>query len=300
MSAPAVRSAARISFDASLAEEAVLLAEPGLSDAEREAFRSERDRIYDASEPEERDARFEELHGRWFVRLGLDRPLYEALAERPELLGGGRSCRVLRAATRQQELADLCLETGHSEPTIVLRLRPETLLGARALLELLRRELSYVADMLDPGFGYRPELEASNLGAAHDRLLRERYRVVWDATIDGRLVRRGWLPSGVADSRRAEFVRAFASLGDEASAAFASWFERQRPTHAEIAAFVGATLGDDACCPACRLPSARRFAAAPQLGAQVLSELRRDVPSWREEQGLCPQCADLYAARATR
>ena len=95
----------RITYDAALVEESVLLAERRLSVAEAATFRAERDRIYDVDEPDEREARFEELHGRFFLQLGLDRPLHEVLAERPELLLRTRRCRVLPAVSRQEEMA---------------------------------------------------------------------------------------------------------------------------------------------------------------------------------------------------
>ena len=43
---------------------------------DRQAFRAERDRVYEMPAAEEREARFEGLHGRWFVRLGPDGPLH--------------------------------------------------------------------------------------------------------------------------------------------------------------------------------------------------------------------------------
>jgi hypothetical protein len=92
---PETASAFRIAYDASLVEETVLQAEGRLGKTEAAAFRGERNRIYGAEDPDEREARFEELHGRVFLRLGLDRPLHEALAERPQLLHRARGCRVL-------------------------------------------------------------------------------------------------------------------------------------------------------------------------------------------------------------
>jgi hypothetical protein len=97
----------RITYDAVLVEESVLLAERRLSAAEAAAFRAERDRIYEVDEPDEREARFEELHGRFFLQLGLDRPLHEVLADRSELLLRSRGCRVLPASSRREEMADV-------------------------------------------------------------------------------------------------------------------------------------------------------------------------------------------------
>ncbi len=240
--APAGPSAAfRITYDAFLVEESVLLAERRLPAAEAAAFRAERDRIYEVDGPDEREARFEELHGRFFLRLGLDRPLHEALAERPELLVRARGCRVLPVVSRSEEAADVRRELDAPKaaaPTIVVQLRPPALLDAEALRTLLRRELLHVADMLDPAFGYARELAGGDRDPATLNLLRERYRVVWDASIDGRLCREGFLGSQARVDRRRDFTRAFPLPGERAEAAFAAWFDEPRPTHATIVAFV--------------------------------------------------------------
>jgi hypothetical protein len=145
-------------------EESALLAERRLSAAEAAAFRAERDGIYEADEPDEREARFAELHGRFFLQLGLDRPLHEVLGERSELLLRTRGCRVLPASSRREETADVRADLGapvDAAPTIVVRLRPQSLLDQGALRTLLRRELLHVADMLDPAFGYLKELPSA-------------------------------------------------------------------------------------------------------------------------------------------
>jgi len=239
---PARPSAAfRITYDAVLVEESVLLAERGLSAAEAAAFRAERDRIYEVDEPDEREARFEELHGRFFLQFGLDRPLHEALAERGVLLVRSRGCRVLPVVSRSEEMADVRREVDAppaAAPTIVVHLRPQSLLDPDALRTLLRRELLHVADMLDPAFGYLKELPVVDRDPAALNLLRDRYRVVWDATIDGRLCRGGLLGTRVREARLFEFTRAFPMLNEGAETAFVPCFDGPRPTHATIVALV--------------------------------------------------------------
>jgi len=241
----------RIAYDAVLVEESVLLAERRLPAAEAAAFRAERDRIYEVDEPDEREARFEELHGRLFVQLGLDRPLHEVLADRPDLLVRSHGCRVLPAISRQEETADVRAEVGASAeaaPTIVVRLRPQSLLDAEALRTLLRRELLHVSDMLDPAFGYLQELPRVDTDPAVVNLLRERYRVVWDATIDGRLCRSGLLGTWARAARLSEFAYTFPMLSEDSEAAFAPWFDGPRPTHAAIVAFIQEPRGTYAGC----------------------------------------------------
>lgn len=302
--APAKGEAAdfRVDYDASLVEEAVLSSEGRMAPAERSLFRLERDQIYLVREADQRDARFEELHGRWFLRLGLDRPLHQALRERPELRRRACECRVLRTSSAKKEMADLLVaEPGEPAGAILVRLRPESLLDGDALLRLLREELSYVADMLDPEFGYERELPLVEAGPAQQNLFRERYRAVWAATIAGRLARRGLLGAERRAQRLAEFARSFPELGEAAPQAFERWFEDARPSHRAIASFV---LGGprravaSGHCPLCRFPTPELATSASPLSAGALRELRADQPGWRPEHGLCPQCADLYETRA--
>ena len=232
-------SRCRVSYDAALVEEAVLRAEGLLDASQRAAFRFERDRLYEVRDAEERGARFEELHGRWFLFLGLDRPLHQALSERPVLLQETGVCRVLRASSITEELADLFgppVADGPSTPTLVVRLCPESLLDGPLLLQRLRHELGHVADMLDPEFGYERELPSSGGDPAADGLLRQRYHAAWDATIDGRLCRRGLLPATAREACRRMFARAFAALGAGAPEVFQRFFDDPRPTHAAIMA----------------------------------------------------------------
>jgi hypothetical protein len=293
----------RVTYDAVLVEESVLLAERGLSAAEAAPFRAERDRIYDVDDPDEREARFEELHGRFFLQLGLDRPLHEVLAERPELLLRTRGCRILPAVSRQEEMADVRAEVGgpaEGAPTIVVRLRPQSLLRPETLRTLLRRELLHVADMLDPAFGYLKELPGVEEDPAMVNLLRERYRVLWNATIDGRLCREGFVGVRARAACLSEFARAFPMLSDSGEAAFAPWFDGPRPTHAAIVAFIQEPLGpgtaDAGRCPLCRLPTPALERGPEGLDREVLRAIERDHPNWRPEHGCCARCAEVYEA----
>jgi hypothetical protein len=291
-------SAPRVSYEAVLVEEAVLRAEGGLGAAERAAFRRERDRLYAVADADEREARFEELHGRWFTRLGLDRPLHTALGERPEITLAVAACRVGRAPSRREETADLLGAPGEP-PTLLVGLRPESL-SDPGLVHHLRHELGHVADMLDPAFGYERSLPGTPGGAAFENLLRERYRAVWCASLDGRAARRGHAAGGALAKRRAEFARAFPMLGPEADEALQLWFAEPRPTHAAIVAFIlspgGAAMGAGRC-PVCQLPTHALDPCPERLTDAARRALETDFPDWEAAQGLCVQCADLYLAR---
>jgi hypothetical protein len=298
----------RLAYAPDLVEEAVLLAEPAMPAADRRAFRRDRDRLYELREPDQRDAQFRALHLRWFVRLGLQHVVGTVVSERPELAERLSDGRVLRALTRAEEGADLVDRVipgrAGGRPLLVLRLRPGLLLDPDSLVALLRHELTHVSDMLDPAFGYERSLPPSDDGPSSDNIVRDRYRVLWDVTIDGRLARAGLVHDRVRAARWREFSETFAMLGDRRRDAFDDWFDRTRPTHAAMAACARAPTGTDSPnaaaagrCPLCRFPVARLDPCPDRLSTDAVAAIRGDQPTWRPEQGLCSQCLDLYEAR---
>lgn len=234
----------RLTYAPDLLEEAVLLAEGKAPVAEARAFRRERDELYEIVDADAREAGFQSLHVRWFARLGLDRPIDERVRARADIAGRIELGRVLRALTRRDEGADLVdrisPDNSGPMPMLVLRLRPATLLAPDALRALLHHELTHVADMLEPAFGYERTPLASEDGPLGDNLLRDRYRVLWDATIDGRLTRAGLANGSARDARWQEFAVTFPMLGDLCPSAFDRWFNEMQPTHVELVAFATA------------------------------------------------------------
>ena len=220
-------------FDPRLVEAAVLAATrrpPVHGD-----FHAERDTIYPVAEPERREAAFQALHACWFTRLGLDRPFRGALAEQPAIAAGCARWLVAQARGRREEAADLLIAPDVG-PTLLVRVTPETVTAPEMLWRLLRRELLHVADMLDPAFGYEAALPPGAAGPGRAGGIRESYRVLWNAWVDGRLVRRGALPATARGERLADFLRAFPHLGAGAEAAFDRVFDGARLTHAALMA----------------------------------------------------------------
>jgi hypothetical protein len=231
--------AATIRYDASLVEEAVFLAVARSSQAAGREFHARRALLYEHGDLDEREARFEAFAAEWFTRLALDRPLHEALRERSALLRQVACVRVLPARSRRDELADLATGAAPpSLPALLVRLTPASLADDLRLLPWLRRELLHVADMLDPAYGYQPDLPAPEQGAVLDGLLRNRYRVVWGATVAGRLAREERAEPSLRERARDEFADAFPQLGAQLDAAFDRWFGEGAPSHAAIADFV--------------------------------------------------------------
>jgi hypothetical protein len=239
-----------IDFEPRLVETVVLAARRDRR--EERAFRAERDRLYEIADPEAREAAFAEHHARWFTRLGFGGALETVLDEYPEIGARCGRCIVGSALTAADESADL-LVAPPGPPTVLIRVRPETVCVSERFSFLLRRELLHVADMLDPAFDYDPGLGRTARGRLAERLLADRYRVVWDVWVDGRLARMGRAPSGVRDVRLREFACAFPGMGESMEAAFDRFFDASRCTHAEIVSF------------AANVPGASLAGGAPRL-----------------------------------
>jgi hypothetical protein len=300
-----VSEALPIAVEPALAEEAVLRGIVGHPAEAR--FRRERDAVY-ALRGDARERAFRHLHDGWFRELGLGAPLEAALGELPILAGACTRCVVTRAPSRHEEGADLLVASGADAAngrTILVRLRPHLLATPEPLLYLLRRELLHVADMVDPAFRYEPSLPSSDGGPSSEHLLRERYRVLWNVSVVGRLARRGVAPTASRDAAEREFHAAFAVLGETRADVFRALFEGERPTHPELLALAAPRtaearreLGAGGRCPLCRFPTYAPETAVERLSDAAITAIHADFPAWRPEHGLCRQCADLYRAAA--
>jgi hypothetical protein len=228
-----------IEYEPRLVEEAVLHALRG--GAEETAFRKERDRLYEVADPEEREAGFRALHAAWFTRLGLEKGIDEALRAQPSITANAARCLVASASSTRDEGSELFVSiengSGEAQRSVLIRLRPETITCPDRLRSLLRHELLHIADMLDPRFGYEPRFPPVAAGSVPERALRDRYRVLWDAYVDGRLARLGRARSGIRVERLNDFASVFPMLGKGTEHAFRHFFEGTNLTHAELVAF---------------------------------------------------------------
>ena len=78
--------------------------------------------------------------------------------------------------------------------------------------------------MLDPAFAYEPTLPKAEGGPTYDTLIINRYRVLWDVTIAGRMLRRGWCAATVRDQELNDFVQAFADAERPVRRTFSALF----------------------------------------------------------------------------
>ena len=296
-------------YDPRLIEETVFLALRNHPQARE--FQKQRDWVYEIGNLEERERRFGELNRSWFIRLELGNVIEEALGEQPTISACVESCFVLCAAQTKEQGAELFV-AGDSRVdesarrTLRILLMPGSLLKPEVLLRLMRHELLHIADMLDPAFAYEPTLPRTEGGPTYDTLITNRYRVLWDVTIHGRMVRRGWILGSARDGQLNEFARAFPMLAERTEDTFNLFFNGDEHSHPELAAFAfdpraaaGQAQGASAPgthCPLCKFPTYIFEPEPNNLGSDVLQAINQDFPQWTPSLGLCEQCADLYRA----
>ncbi len=289
----------RVEFDSRLMEKAVMLGIEG-HPGEPE-YRKAREALYRVARGEKRERGFDRLHRQWFQQIGLDHTVAAALGERPRLLQRTLGCRVVPAVRSRQEGADLL-----SRPAgfvVLLKLQPGSLLPQQHLLSFLRHEFTHLLDMLDPCFGYESDLSCSDGDPVHDSLNRNRYRVLWNTWIDGRLWTRGWAAEEVKQCRLEEFRATFPMLGEVLEDRFSEWFEGAVHTHQEMLEFAlqpeADSTGNSSThgrCPLCRFPTYDLQKGG--ISEELVREMGEDFPAWRLSQGVCRQCADLYRSRS--
>jgi hypothetical protein len=297
-------------YDEDFLENAVFLCasgrHPGIASLQIARFHREREKRYAILDPDERNTAFFRLHLEWFREWGLERRLTEPLAEFPLLPATLKILAFRQARGKNDDGTELYVnETG--ERTGMLALRPERLADNTSLGAFLRHELTHLHDMVAPAFGYRPELALPNPTPGQHRLARERYRLLWDVSIDGRLTQGGRQTVATREQRSLEFTAAFPFWTEgRQREVFDSLWTNPAPTHhaleelvcdpRQLQASPGPRPG--ASCPLCGFPTfAWAEAARLQEQAQAIS---LEFPHWTPEQGACRRCGDIYRVSGAR
>lgn len=302
-------------------------------------FHRERERLYAILDPDERNAAFFKLHLDWFREWGLEQPLTEVLAEFPLVREQLAVLAVRKSTGKNDEGAELYVNEA-GQRTGLLALKPERLAGQRsadfsplqrgmvesdraipeshdqmtlkqaearapmAVHDFLRHEFTHLHDMLDPAFGYSPALDLPGLNAAQIRLARERYRLLWDITIDGRLAAAGHAPLQPREHHAAAFARGCSFWPEQKQAAtFNSLWRCRAPRHADFLALIADPRGlrdahrpaPGAPCPLCDFPTFH-WADAGTLPFEIRQRIAAEFPAWLPDQGLCNRCLEAYQA----
>ena len=299
----------KLLFDDDLVEGVVQLCatgkRAGIQPSQVRRFHAERERCYQVLDPDERAAAFARVQMSWFSEWGLEKFLAATAARFPVLDGALAALAFRQARDRSDEGAELYADAAGQRRGIVA-LRPERFAEDPALTRFLHHELAHLADMVDERFGYSPDLNAAGQTASQLRLVRERYRLLWAVSIDGRLTQRGLETVADEAGRRAEFDRGFAFLPEARRTEWftALWSGRlaTHPGLLELAADPRGLQGTTAplpgaTCPLCGF-AAFQWADASRLRPEALERIRSEFPGWREGEPACARCGEMYNAIA--
>src|SRR5262249_20297997 len=146
---------------------------------------------------------------------------------------------IMRCARRKADEGAELYVNDSGQHSAIVALRPETLGNDVAIRNYVRHELMHLNDMVDASFGYRPTLEIPGLNNAQQRIARERYRLLWDVSIDGRLAAKGHPPMQTREQHAAAFNRGYSFWTEEKrSAVFDSLWHKSEPSHSALLALI--------------------------------------------------------------
>jgi hypothetical protein len=299
-------------YDEDFVESAVSLCASGrradIPPAQIRRFQAEREKCYTVLDPDERNAAFFQVHLAWFREWRLDQTLQSFVDELPLLTKALHILAWRKARNQSDEGAELYVQSRAGvSPALpsrnaVVATRPERFERNECLGLLLRHELTHLHDMVDPTFGYSPELSQLGPVTAPPRLIRERYRLLWDITIDARLSRAGHAVSRTREQQEKLFHRVYSFWPeDQRRAVFDELSSTLEPTHTRLLALasdprdlahtVGPLPGSP--CPLCGF-STFEWAEVTLLSESSCAQLKAEFPHWRPEQSLCKRCAETY------
>lgn len=297
----------KLLFDDDLVEGVVQLCaagkHPGVPPQQIRRFHAQRERCYQVLDPDERARAFARVHLEWFVEWGAEKFLATVVRRFARLETALEILAFRKARSRPEEGAELFGDPAGGRRGVVA-LRPERWGDTAALTRFLHHELAHLADMLDPAFGYSPELAQTGQTVSQQRLVRERYRLLWDVSLDGRLTARGLETIADEAQRRAEFERGFAFLPESRRAElFAALWTGRLARHQDLLEIATDPRGlrerhapvPGAPCPLCGF-AAFQWTDARTLRPAVRDRIHTDFPAWHESEAVCARCAEMYDA----
>lgn len=260
-------------------------------------FHVEREQCCSILDADDRQAAFVRVHFDWFREWGLEELLLGVINELP-LPGPGLTTLAFRKARmRKEEGAELYVSADNGRIRVVA-MRAERFESDEAVRDSLRIEFMHLSDMIDPNFGYTPDLRAHGMNPSHQRIARERYRLLWDITINGRLGR-----GSEGERQRAVFNEAFAFWpAERRNEGFTKLSTNKFPKHDELLA-LAADPRDlshrDKPLPGGRCPlygfSTFDWADLALLDDISRASVQRESPAWSPSQGACNRCIEVYA-----
>lgn len=270
-------------------------------------FNREREKLYAILDPDERNSAFFRLHLEWFREWGMETALTGPLKDFPLLVQALKLLAFRKSRGKNDEGTELYVNE-EGDRNGVVAMRPERFLRELELVSFLGHELAHLHDMVDPAFGYVPELAVASPSLSQQRLARDRYRLLWDVSIDGRLVGRGRQTVVTKEQRWREFCGGFDFWTDDRQEqVFNSLWNNPKPTHRAFEGLVcdprqlqsGAGPRPGATCPLCGFPTFV-WADDSKLNDNVANLIRSEFPHWTRGQGACARCIDIYRRQSAR
>jgi len=296
----------KLLFDEDLVEAVVFLCATGRRTGapalQIRRFHAERERLYSILDPDERNAAFFDLHLEWFREWQVEQLLRGIVGEFP-LLGALKGLAFRKARGRNEEGAELFVNSEQQRNGIVA-IRAERFDADGPLRSFLNHELTHLSDMVAPEFGYSPDLSLAGPARANERLVRERYRLLWDITIDGRLHQRGLGAEAGRERRWNEFDRAFGFWPEEKRCrTFDALWLATAPRHSALLSLASDPRDlravhepiPGAPCPLCGF-STFEWASAATVTKESLEAIRGEFANWTPSDGICSRCAEIYRA----
>lgn len=297
----------RTEYDPNLIEQTVFLLAQKDSKIERE-IHTRIDPLYSLPTGPEREREFRTVFASLFERLGADSGVRALLAEYPIIERNVEQCIMREAPRRRAEQAELFVtngerEAGRPKRTLIIEACPSSLIEPKQLAGWLRRELLHVSDMLDERFGYSPDLLDGP--PSRQNLVRDRYRVLWDVFVEGRLYRDGLSDGKGAPKLLHAFRRVFEGWDLSDRRAFDRVLLATDLTHQRLLdwAYHPETLFGSGIdrrgrtgepCPLCRFPTSDWFVFDDDVDTNLVRAIGSSFPNWTPAHGACRQCVEIY------
>lgn len=226
----------QIQYDPRLVEEAVFQACRQDRRLESE-LHAEIDPLYDSLDSRAGAQKFIEVYAAFFEKLKLGSTLATLMAERPLIKKHVGRCVICDAARTKNESAELFVKqtdqsTSPADRSLIIQVCPQSLLSPRRVVARFRRDFLHVFDMLAEQFSYKPE--ALDGLPARQNLVRDRYRVLWDIFVQGRLTRDGVAEESFTLRLRTMFDRVFERQATDLHTVFDRVFRDAGLTHRQL------------------------------------------------------------------